>query len=146
MERKTKTYTKDSRSLANTNARLALTKRRIRDAKQKFAKLQEDYSKLQRDTDMLRDGNHEATTIACKENAQKKVILENILMHQKEENLLMERHLHHIIHSAGLEEETSNLLRSNLETFLEENETEVERLELAIACTKTKAWKLQQGN
>jgi hypothetical protein len=130
---KTKDYGKDTISLQNTNARLALTKRGIREAKLNFAKLQEDYSKLQSQRDMLRDRTNDATTEACKENNQKKASLEDKMMHQKQDNLTIERHLIHLINSAGLNEQKSNMLLSNLEEFIEDNDKETERLKLDIA-------------
>lgn len=138
LELQTKNYDKDSTSLQNTNARLALTKRRIREAKLSFAKLQGDYSKLEQERDMLRDRTNEATTAACKVNANKKSILEHQMMNQKQNNSIMERHLRHIIHSAGLDEDKASMLLRNIDEFIQENEKELERLELAIAGAKKK--------
>ena len=65
-------------------------------------------------------------------------MLEHELMNQKQDNSTIERHLHHIINSAGLGEEKANILLSNFEEFIEQNDKEVERLELAIARAKKK--------
>lgn len=145
MEIQTKDYAKDSISLQNTNARLALTKKRIREAKLSFAKLQEDYSKLEAERNMLRDRTNEATTVACKQNIHKKAILEHQMMGQKQNNSIMERHLRHIIHSAGLDEDKASMLLRNIDEFIQENEEEVERLELAIAGAKKRYDKALQS-
>lgn len=138
MEIKTKDYNKDMISLQSTNARLALTKQRIRQARLNFAKLEEDYANLQSERDLLRDRTKEATMLACKDNVQKKALLEQKLLSQKQDNSTIERHLRHIVASAGLDERKAKALLSNLEEFVEDNEKEVEKLELAIAHAKKK--------
>lgn len=85
---------------------------------------------------MLRDRTAEASVFACKENARRKAVLEDRLMNQKQDNATIERHLYHIINSAGLNEQKAAMLLSNFEKFVEENAKEVERLVLAIARAK----------
>jgi hypothetical protein len=133
LEIKTKDLEKDNVSLQNTNARLAVTRRLIREAKRNHARLEEDYLKVQNERDMLRDNTSEVTIDACKENIEKRTMLENKIHSQKESNSTIERHLHHIINSAGLDERQSKLLLANLEEIIEDNDKLTERLTLEIA-------------
>ena len=136
LELKTKDFDKDRVSLQNANARLGVTKRLIREAKLNFAKLQEEYSRVHDERDMLRDNTNLVATEACKSNAAKKTMLESQMQNQKQNNTTIERHLHHIINSAGLDERKSNILLNNLEQVIEDNSKDTERLRLAIANAK----------
>lgn len=136
MEIKTKDLAKDSVSLEYTNARLAVTRRLIREAKRDRARLEEEYSTVQNERDMLRDRTSEVAIEACKENIEKRTLLENKIHSQKESNSTIERHLHHIINSAGIDERQSNLLLANLEEIIEDNDKLTERLTLEIATAK----------
>eukprot|EP00804_Cyclotella_cryptica_P029476 CCRYP_011280-RA/>CCRYP_011280-RA protein AED:0.34 eAED:0.34 QI:3004/1/1/1/1/0.66/3/96/254 len=133
LEFKTKDLGKDSVSLENTNARLAVTRRLIREAKLNYSRLQDEYSKVQHERDMLRARTSEVAIEACKENIEKRSMLENKIHTQKEAHTTIEQHLHHIINSAGLDERQSNLLLSNLEEFIADNDKITEKLTLEIA-------------
>lgn len=133
LEVKTKDKEKDAISLKNTNARLVATKKAVRDAKESFLRLQEMYAKVEDERNRLRGGLFDATKEACRVNAKKKAVLQSKLRGQKQTNSTIERHLHHILHSSGLDEEKSIALLSNVDTFLEEKSEDAEKLNLALA-------------
>lgn len=100
--------------------------------------LQEEHSQVQEETEILRNRTDAAIAAARTENDQKKAILEYNMNIQKRDNSILQRHLQHTINSAGLSEDKANILLKNLEKFIECNDTEAEKLELAIARAKKK--------
>ena len=133
LEIKTKDKTKHATSLKSTNARLAATRKAIREAAVKYKQLQEQFGSVQEERDGLRGGIGNATSLACKADAAKHNVLDSKLTEQNKKNVILEQHLEHIVHSAGLDREKSETLKSDLNDFIQDNNKEVERLNLSIA-------------
>lgn len=127
---------KDEIILNNTKLRISLTQNCIQDAKQRFKCLKENYEDVEAERNQLRDSISVAALEASKENIRKKEILNEKLSKQQERNVIVERHLQHILHSSGLKKNRSNVLTANINEYLHENDKEVEKLKLAIANAK----------
>mmetsp|Transcript_6305 Transcript_6305/g.13732 ORF Transcript_6305/g.13732 Transcript_6305/m.13732 type:complete len:464 (+) Transcript_6305:71-1462(+) len=136
LDSKMKDKEKDGTTLRNTKFRISSTQNSIQDAKQRFKCLKENYDDVKAERNRLRDSISDAALEASKKFIRKKETLNEKLSEQYERNIIVERHLQHILHSSGLEENRSNVLTANINEYLHENNKETEKLQLAIANAK----------
>ena len=133
LKRSTKDKVKHATSLQTANLRFSASNKAINEARRQYKLLQDKFDAIEKERNCFRDGTQTATSEALKTNDIKRAMLEVEMKSRSDANVVIEQHLQHTISSARLDKAKSSVLLANMNDSVQQSNTELENLKLAIA-------------